>query len=491
MSAVHDFADRLLDLAYGELPQPEAKELETHVRGCSQCASALDEIKGVRRVMGQLPAAHEPDTGLESLIAYAEQAARRQAAGPVASAGWRRWLAPVLGFTAVAALAAVTLTTLGKSEFASPSQIAAEQKFEAAPVSAVEPESPPKSRALESDDEKNEEAQAKSPAVVAEMKPDPEPQRRAAKLQKVQQNMAVLDSEVAGNSNFGTGRGSGADLGSLSGGKGSGFGDGVGIGQGPTGYADRSKAKEKSEGGGGYLVNTPPAAVADKKSSARDQSPPAEEFQFEERAPKQDVAMHESKTRARSVSKDAEEPPAVAAAPPPPMEKAEESVDDVVAMAPSATTQSVEADADEDDRYDAPAKKSASKVVVVDQKLVDLRRLVSVARAAKANGDRASEAKYLREAVLINIRHPEHAGALIMLGDAEEALGNTSAAAYAWRQAETLYPSTGTSQIANIKLNQQKGVHDAAGQGKPADMKRAAPRKEMDMESSDRPAAME
>ncbi len=98
----HAHEDRLLDFAYGELPPAEARVVEQHVQGCSRCTEALDGIRGVRSAMSRLPMHSAPDAGLESLMAYAQQSARRAAAGPEpAPRWWRRLLAPALGVAAM------------------------------------------------------------------------------------------------------------------------------------------------------------------------------------------------------------------------------------------------------------------------------------------------------------------------------------------------------------------------------------------------------
>ncbi|MBN1208834.1 MAG: zf-HC2 domain-containing protein [Myxococcaceae bacterium] len=100
--SLHAHEDRLLDFAYGELPPQEARVVESHLEGCSRCSELLDGIRGVRTTMAQLPMEPAPDAGLESLFAYAQQAARNAAAGPPPKpTWWRRWLVPVMGVAAV------------------------------------------------------------------------------------------------------------------------------------------------------------------------------------------------------------------------------------------------------------------------------------------------------------------------------------------------------------------------------------------------------
>ncbi|ATB48918.1 anti-sigma factor family protein [Corallococcus macrosporus] len=106
----HAQEDRLLDFAYGELPVPEARIVEAHLQGCARCTQALDDIRGVRATMSQLAVEPAPDAGLESLMAYAQQSARRAAAGPEPKPSrWRRWLLPVVGLASVSTFGLLTL----------------------------------------------------------------------------------------------------------------------------------------------------------------------------------------------------------------------------------------------------------------------------------------------------------------------------------------------------------------------------------------------
>ncbi|RKH34164.1 anti-sigma factor family protein [Corallococcus sicarius] len=106
----HAHEDRLLDFAYGELPPSEAQTLEQHVHGCARCSKALADIRGVRSTMAHLSVEPAPDAGLESLLAYAQQSARRAAAGPEPKPSrWRRWLLPAVGLATVSTFGIVTL----------------------------------------------------------------------------------------------------------------------------------------------------------------------------------------------------------------------------------------------------------------------------------------------------------------------------------------------------------------------------------------------
>jgi len=73
----HPDDDRLLELAYGEAPTAEARTLRQHVDGCARCRQVLEGIAEVRSAFRSVPAEPAPERGLESLLAYGEQAAAR------------------------------------------------------------------------------------------------------------------------------------------------------------------------------------------------------------------------------------------------------------------------------------------------------------------------------------------------------------------------------------------------------------------------------
>ncbi len=92
---VHQFEDKLLEFAYGELPPNEAVAVDAHVRECTRCTLSLSEISSVRTAMKQLPMEPAPEAGLESLLAYAAQHAKLNARAKVSTPWWRRLIVPV------------------------------------------------------------------------------------------------------------------------------------------------------------------------------------------------------------------------------------------------------------------------------------------------------------------------------------------------------------------------------------------------------------
>jgi anti-sigma factor RsiW len=122
--SLHAQEDRLLDFAYGELPPHEAHVVESHIEGCPRCSELLADIRGVRTTMAKLPMEPAPEAGLESLLAYAQQAARNAAEGPAPKpTWWRRWLVPLVGATAVC-LFGVLATQVSKTVDSRPQLVA-------------------------------------------------------------------------------------------------------------------------------------------------------------------------------------------------------------------------------------------------------------------------------------------------------------------------------------------------------------------------------
>jgi hypothetical protein len=104
----HHYEDKLLDFAYGELPASEASAVSDHAKGCPRCAAHLTEIESTRHRMGGLEVEPAPTAGLESLLAYAEQTAKRnlQLEKP-AALFLKRFFAPMMSFGALAVVALI------------------------------------------------------------------------------------------------------------------------------------------------------------------------------------------------------------------------------------------------------------------------------------------------------------------------------------------------------------------------------------------------
>ena len=150
--SAHAHEDRLLDFAYEELPASEARLVEQHLQGCPRCTQALAGIRGVRTSMARLSPESAPESGLDSLLAYAQQSARRSATGAEPPARWwRRLLTPALGVVAVSVFGVLVLQVnrqvvlspaLHKGTVASP-QSASKAEQQTAPATAAVPPPPP------------------------------------------------------------------------------------------------------------------------------------------------------------------------------------------------------------------------------------------------------------------------------------------------------------------------------------------------------------
>jgi len=103
---------KLLDYAYGELSEGEAKTVEAHLSACPQCADSLTAMKQVRRTMAQLPIAEAPQAGLESLLAYAQKAAETARARPARQRRWLRWVVPIGSAAALALVLVLSVNVM-------------------------------------------------------------------------------------------------------------------------------------------------------------------------------------------------------------------------------------------------------------------------------------------------------------------------------------------------------------------------------------------
>ncbi|MGV3624082.1 MAG: anti-sigma factor family protein [Archangium sp.] len=171
-NAVHQYEDKLLEFAYGELPQHEADAVDAHVRGCTKCTQALTEIRSVRSAMSTLPMEAAPDAGLESLMAFAEQAAKRNAQTATPVPFWKKYLTPLV--------AVMTVVMVGVFGFRS------SEAFDTSPAAAAAD-----AKLAEKNEKKRDEYPAKAdvPQAVA---PSPEPiaaaQPEAAPIQEEELN---------------------------------------------------------------------------------------------------------------------------------------------------------------------------------------------------------------------------------------------------------------------------------------------------------------
>ncbi|HEX8435719.1 anti-sigma factor family protein [Archangium sp.] len=417
----HAHEDRLLDFAYGELPASEARVVEQHVQGCSRCSDALEGIRGVRTVMSRLPLQSAPDAGLESLLAYAQQSARRSAAGPEpAPRWWRRLLAPALGVAAMGVFG-VVVQQVNRTVDLSPAlkQEAAQEQLARQDV--------PTSKA------KDLPAPAEPSPVAAAAAPMPE---------SVQQMNAQYDDQVRKESPKSVRRASKEDWSNASAGSAGGFPEKK------TAQLDDEdmRAPVKSKRGGMASAGKSALSVSTEEQraeSARDAddapadadksleaeapaSPPRSQVaQYVPPSPSQRISG--STTRAEpkgsSLSSDemrsapgrAQKP--TAAPPPPPMAQALPP-EPLPAVGGLAEERAAKAEVAQQ-----PREKSAGPT-----RPVSPAELLRQAEVAHRSGDRAQEAMLLRGALSSGVQGAQRLGVLSRLCEAEFALGRQRSA---------------------------------------------------------------
>jgi len=188
----------LLDYAYGELESAPRQDVDAHLTGCADCRLALRQLSGTRTLMSQLAPEPAPEAGLDSLLAYAEQAASRREARPhMVSVLWR-WLVPGFGLAGAAAAAlllvskpgdpargltpsaAVVQETAARPVPAQPLAAASEEKRKAPDVLEEDKPQPAEAQAMRTDAPADlDEGLAAEPARVASKSARPTRQREA------------------------------------------------------------------------------------------------------------------------------------------------------------------------------------------------------------------------------------------------------------------------------------------------------------------------
>lgn len=456
----HAHEDRLLDFAYGELPASEAQALEQHVQGCARCTKALADIRGVRTTMAQLSSEPAPDAGLESLLAYAQQSARRAAAGPEPKpARWRRWLLPVVGLATVSTFGLLTLTisqnlelTPNLSQKAAPPSSKAEAQ-EPKPAAMMAP-APAPMRSASSDEA------ADALAAVS-----PEPVGSVADQEQAKAKMERKGAAAARPSDW-MNAGSGGAL----------------LERRRSSEDDAPKKKVSKavrDGDNGFAALEPSAGAPGAKLD----SPPKEEAaqgalaESVATAPRREVAEGSDKAQATKdgslrlggkaygrglSSDDAEQEVASApASPPPPPPAAAAPLAQRVTPAP-ASTGAVGGPSSPEPAAAGTRKEStrasASKPLPVEKSASDeamtARDLSAQAQAALDRGDRAREAQLLRAALAAGASGNERLALLSRLCESESVQGRTREAAAVCGQILTEAPDSSAAQLAQRRLRQ-------------------------------------
>ncbi|GHG85504.1 zf-HC2 domain-containing protein [Comamonas sp. JC664] len=414
----HAQEDRLLDFAYGELPVAEARLVEAHLEGCARCTQALDEIRGVRATMSQLSVEAAPDAGLESLMAYAQQAARRAAAGPAPKPSrWRRWLLPVVGLASVSTFGIVTfqarspeLTQLdlraaeveapwaAKDSAPAPSAPAAPAP---APAVAAAPAPPPAERSF-----------AEPDSDASKAKKWPAPSKSAAKVDLG--GMDKLRAEDWANAGSGGGLGMRGER------------EGAGKSKRAPSVSARNRTQESAPAAkpapvlpeGGAMDDEESLVLAERRvpdSQAPKSVPPRDSLRVGmSRAEKKSEAAAKMEAAPAAMAED-ESPPAP---PPPPKgqlfgESAPAAQSEVAAVGSARGAPAPEMR--KESSAPAPSAARAPRVSVS--------ALSQQARAASKSGDRAREAGLIRAALAAGAAGSERWDLLNRLCEAEFALG--------------------------------------------------------------------
>ncbi len=446
-TAVHQYEDKLLEFAYGELPTPEAEAVEAHVRDCARCTRALSEIRAVRSTMSALPMEPAPDAGLESLLAYAEQAASR-AKHPAPSRGWRRFLAPLASAMALVVVGVVAwranqafdpdpgLLAIQAEREASPTRKGYAPEEAPAPVAAA-PAAPAEPMPDSLGDSEAGGRAAPEPELrkgkskelsFAEAKRD-EPARKAqaplstAKRSKLSEDGAKEEQQVALADDYSNAAQRGAykptPAPPPSGSAGVGFGLGAG---GPLGGAS----------------STAPTPSADKTiagSSTRQEAPlPA---------------------------------PAQATPPPPPAKQSYE-LPGLSKKRPYSSAPAAEVEADELALERSDALKADSDAKAGERARAQSRvGLLEAARAAGSRGDRAEEARLAQQLLQGGATGYEKVEALKRACDALEAMGDFARADPYCDQLLSEFPQTAA---AGAVAKRRSNVQRAMPASKPADV---------------------
>lgn len=466
----HAHEDRLLDFAYGELPPSEARLVEQHVEGCSRCTEALDGIRGVRTTMSRLSMESAPDAGLESLLAYAQQSARRSAAGPEpAPRWWRRLLAPAMGVAALSVFGIVVV------------QVNREVDLSSAPALKQEASKEPSRRG----GDKAVAAEAPASPSVPAPTAAPAPAELSAETGKLHEQMDEKMRDELGNEPMATKSApkpvrravQQSDWSNAGAGSGGGF-----PAKKPVAYADEEASVREERGtrapsklkGSAFIGKSPSSVstagraepVEQEALAAADVAGPAEEpipgesqaAQYAPPSAKQEIIGSASRP-ATVASKDsmddyAQQPAAgrvqVANAAPPPPPPPAQYQPSAPAAAPGSFAQP---EAVESKKADVARKPAAAKEAV--RSAPSLAEILRQADVARRSGDREQEAAFLRAALTSGVQGAQRVEVFSRLCDAETALGNRRNAIEACKRVMMVAPGSSEARMAQRRLENE------------------------------------
>jgi hypothetical protein len=116
MTTCHIQASGTIELYfYAELRPGDRADVERHLRGCSECRRALDELAIIRAALAGRPAVSAPPTGdwsgfmarLDRALAPNDDRVRPR------TIGWKLWGAPRVSVASLAAAALLAIATIG------------------------------------------------------------------------------------------------------------------------------------------------------------------------------------------------------------------------------------------------------------------------------------------------------------------------------------------------------------------------------------------
>ncbi|AKJ02676.1 putative zinc finger protein [Archangium gephyra] len=453
LQGTHAHEDRLLDFAYDELPPTEARLVEQHVQGCSRCSETLSDIRGVRTTMSRLPLESAPDAGLESLLAYAQQSARRAAAGPEpAPRWWRRLLAPALSVAALGVFGVVVIQVNREVDL-SPSLV---QQKEAVREKSVRRGEPPEVAAAPAP------AEPAAPAPALPSTPVP------ADVDKVGA-MSARPMPKKAPSRKGSGRGVlDEDWSNASAGSAGGFPDkklaldSETEAGAPAGFVGKVAKSKRDVLGGATLPSLSTAQraePAEEPAAEYASANVAEAVQSESAPPAPAQTIRGSASRsAPAASKDVAADDAyeqlaparaqvASATPPPPPSAPAQYQPSAAAAGPVTRAEGLEA------RKKEVAQKSEEKAAT--RYSPSPAELMNQADVAHRSGDWAQEVDFLRAALSAGVRGSQRLEVLSRLCEAEFALGRERIAVQVCKSVMAEAPGSSAARMAQRRLERE------------------------------------
>jgi hypothetical protein len=446
----HAHEDRLLDFAYEELPPSEARVVEQHVQGCTRCSQTLAGIRGVRTTMARLSPEAAPDAGLDSLLAYAQQSARRSAAGPTpAPRWWRRLLAPALGVAALSVFGVVVVQVNRDVDLSPSFKKDLASKYAPAVPAPQTPSAPATAPAPEA---AAKEEQSSEALRAAERAPSPSKKAMSAEAVRRQERSRMLDPSPGGAGGFPEKKAdldSEADESALAG----------SVGQ-ELAKSKVRKAPGKGAGLQDYAAQEgAPAAYAQKEEPVAKQAPAGDAYA--------DRARDKNALNKDSLNDDAvtsySSPAQVASAAPPPPPASNSSVSSLTGSASGPSSQG---------RGMSLPKPAA--VAQQPQEPQAMRKsptsaeLLRQADIAYRSGDRVQEVAFLRAVLGTGVQGAQLVDVLSRLCEAEFAAGHQQNGLEVCKRVMQLAPGSSESRMAQRTLARELQTPADEATSKPA-----------------------